>query len=183
MELLAQGARFYELLGYVLAVLSAGILAAGVIWSLRVYVREKYRTFFLVATLAALSTICGGVLLQLVLTQPLSPALFDAQPPQQIDRRTERFDPTDRVQQIEVQKIEVHVNPDGTVLYQSQATTVERLVPHLRREHPNKRLHVNIRVDAETKLVVVTTVIGELQQQDVEQFTFNVGDQKNPVNQ
>jgi len=58
--------------------------------------------------------------------------------------------------------IEIDVKPDDSILFQGQATTVERLVPHLRREQPNKRLNVTVCADAETKLVVVATVSAPL---------------------
>lgn len=168
MELLAQGARFFELLGYALAVLAVGILFAGVIWSLRLHVSEKRRTFFLVASLAALTVFCGGGFLLLVLTQPLTPQMQRMQRLERTDRRSVGEDDIDGVYMTEI-----HVRPDGTVLLEGKAMALEGLVPHLRGEDRDKRLHVTIHADAAASIGVVQPVMHHLTQHGVE-FTVQV---------
>jgi len=172
-ELLAQGARFFEILGYALTVLAVGLVCAGVIWSLRLYVPEKRRTFFLVTALGALTTLCGGVLLVLVLSQPLSPQPLNLSlpRPKQRDRASVGEDDTDGVLMIQV-----FVQPDGTVLFHGQRLAVERLVPHVRREYGNQRLNITIRADSDLSVGVVQPVIRHAQQHGVERFTLELND-------
>ncbi|MGI8980422.1 MAG: ExbD/TolR family protein [Pirellulaceae bacterium] len=169
MELLAQGARFFEPLGYALAVLAVGILFAGVIWSLRLLVSEKRRTFFLVASLAALTLFCGGGFLLLVLTQPLTPGTQRGQRFERTDRRSVGEDDIDGG----VYTTEIHVRPDGTVILEGKAMALEGLVPHLRGKDRNKRLHVTIRADAAASIGVVQPVMHHLTQHGVV-FTVQV---------
>lgn len=169
MELLAQGARFFELLGYALAVLAVGILFAGVIWSLRLHVSEKRRAFFLVASLAALSVLCGGGFLLLVLTQPLTPGMQRMQRLERTDRRSVGDEDTDGG----VYSTEIQVRPDGAVLLEGKVMALEGLVPHLRGEDRNKRLHVTIHADAAASIGVVQPVMHHLTQHGVV-FTVQV---------
>jgi len=172
-ELLAQGARFYELLGYALTMLAVGILGAGVTWSLRSRVPQKRRAFFLVTAFAALTTVCGGILLVLVLSQPLSPQPLNLSMPRpkQRDRASVGEDDTDGVLMIQV-----YVEPDGTVLFQGERLAVEQLVPHLRRKYGKRRLTITIRADPELPVGVVQPVIRHVQQHGVFRFTLELHD-------
>ncbi|MEX2027232.1 MAG: hypothetical protein WEH44_08020, partial [Pirellulaceae bacterium] len=103
MELLALGARFFELLGYVLAVLSVSVLGAGVIWALRLHVPQKFRLLSVVASLAALAATGGSVLLWLVLSsQPPPPGMGKAQRTPGMDQATGGRDVSKSLQLIEV---------------------------------------------------------------------------------
>jgi biopolymer transport protein ExbD len=170
-ELLAQGARFFELLGYVLAVSAVGILGAGVIWSVRSHVPGKHRELFLFASLGALTTLCGGMLLLLVLSQPLSPNMISVPRSSPKDRGRGGEDATHGVY-----TVELRVRPDGTVLYQGREFAAESIAPHLRREYGEKQLDVTLRVDAEATLRVVQPIVGHLQQHGVERYSIQVGD-------
>lgn len=168
MELLAPGARFFELLGYALAVLAVGILFAGVIWSLRLHVSQKRREFFLIASLATLAVFCGGGFLLLVLTQPLTPGMQRVQGLERPDRRSVGEDDMDGVYTTEIQ-----VRPDGTVLLEGKAIALEGLVPRLRGEDRKKRLQVTIHADAAAPIGVVQPVMHHLTQHGVV-FTVQV---------
>ncbi len=112
MELLALGARFFELLGYVLAVLSVSILGAGVIWALRLHVPQKFRLLSVIASLVALAAAGGSVLLWLVLSSQPPPLGMGKSP------QTPRMDQAARSRDVSENRqiIEVYVRPDGTVL-------------------------------------------------------------------
>jgi len=168
--LLAQGARFFELLGYFLAVLALGIVGGGVIWSLPLHVPQQRRALFIAASFAALTTLSFGALAWLVLSQPLAPEAINVQ------RR-----PNDGGRPAEdvtggVHSVRVDVQPGGTVLFQGRELEVDEIVPHLRREYGNKRLSVAIHADANASIGVVQPVIRHLQQHGVDRFTLEVRD-------
>jgi biopolymer transport protein ExbD len=167
--LLGQGARFHEFLGYTLAVLSIGILCAGIVWALRVHVSKRYRMLFVIGSFAALCPLSGGALTLLILTQPLLPETIQAQPPPPSSFGFPRAEPAE-----ELVNVEVYLKPDGTLVYEDQENDAERLVKQLRQTHPDKRLNVTIYVDAETKLDVAITALSQLQKNGVEQLAFRV---------
>lgn len=165
------GARFYEMLGYALAVLSFGILLTAVIWRLRLSIAEKRRTLFLVASFAGLATLGVGTLLILVMSQPLSPRLVEPQQPRRLAPDCNRNEPDDHVRMLVVD-----VKPDGSVLFEGHTLAENQLTALLRDESANERIHVTLRSDAEVEYVVVMQVFNHLKQLGVDQITFAVSD-------
>jgi biopolymer transport protein ExbD len=171
-ELLAQGARFYEVLGYTLAVLAVGILGAGVIWSLRLHVSQQRRALFLVGSLAALAMLCSAALLVLIVSQPLSFRTIPVQRPRQLDPGPGREDTSNGVYMVDVQ-----VQADGALICQGAKLDAESLIPYLRREYGTKQLSVTIHADADVSIGAVQPIIQQLQQHGVQRYALRVNKQ------
>jgi biopolymer transport protein ExbD len=168
-----QSARFYELLGYTLGVLSVGIICAGVIWSLRTHISERRRKLFLIASFACLTTLCGGVLSWLVLSSPAvrPPNLSRSRP---IDSRPAGADVASPPIQFDI-----HVDPNGALRFQGQQLPLEDLVSQLRNEQAQSRktrVQITLHVDAQASLQVVVSTMDQLQKSGFSEISFKTGD-------
>ena len=66
MELLDQGARFYEVLGYFLAASAFGMLAVGIVWGLRRHIPAPHRLLFSACSVITITIAGFGVFTFLV---------------------------------------------------------------------------------------------------------------------
>lgn len=175
-ELLAQGARFYELLGYILAVLAVGILLAGVLWSLRLHVPQQYRALFVVAGCAVLLVLCGSGLLVLVWSQPIAPAPLTSPAsrlplPEMVSDERPPPSPT----------AEIDVEADGSVQFREKPIPLDQLAAELRREYPDPNVIVKLRINSEAPIGHAHKVLLELQAHEFKQFQFEATDDGEPL--
>ncbi len=162
-------ARFFELLGYALAVAAFAILACGLIWMLGRRFTGRFQIYFLVVSWLVVAA--GGVaaFLWLVASNPMP------QPGPALRRGPRPAEPLPSQPPETWQELTVQLAADGQVFVDGQPVEPAAVVEAWQEAHaqdPQLRLHVILQVDPATPLGKLVETQDAFQQAGIDRFTI-----------
>ena len=170
MQLLAQGARFFELLGYGLFTSAFAILALGAVWSLTRSISDSYR--FLLRLLFAFLIIKIAAATFFVIAFSTLPRVSSLGPPRPtLPINHHDQDSTNR----ETKEIEIQLLSDGRMVVQGEAhDSVASL--ELNAKHPSQVL-VKIVPHSTTPVGRIQGITADLLERDLQNYTIQASNE------